>query len=794
MDAPTTIKSSSEPSPANDDVATDMRFGAAKFGLGASIQRLEDVTFITGAGRYTDDVDRPGQLHGAVVRSPHANASFTIADVEAAKAAPGVKLVLTGADVPHLKALRTGAQRKEPDGSRRETRDIPILCEDAAHFVGDAVAFVVAETAAQAKDAAELVEIEWSDREACVGTAHALDADAPLVWPELGTNSAYTNRLGSADDTDAAFECAARTTTIKFRNNRLVANYLETRASNAEVDGASGRIVLTVGSQGVHALRDTLCETFGLGKDELRVVTPDVGGGFGTKIFCYREYALVVEAARRLRAPVKWTGERTEHFLADSHGRDNAVEASMAMDEDGRFIGLRIHLVANMGAYLHAEGPGIPYIGATMSPGIYGIPAADVFIEGVYTNTPPVDAYRGAGRPEAAYLIERLVDECGRDTGLGPVEIRRRNFIAPDAFPYRTAVGRTYERCEFDGHMTRALELADWDGFEARRAESAREGRYRGIGLATYIEACAFAGSEPAYMELMDDGSVELRIGTQTNGQGHETAYAQIAAEHLGVPMERIRTRQGDTDELDEGGGTGGSRSVPLGGASVNRASKALAQKIRRIASDRLEVAESDVELADGVARVVGTDKQMPMQEIAAAAASRDDLRADGVFKQDQPTYPNGTHVVELEVDPATGSTELLRYTIVDDFGVTVNPLLLQGQVHGGIVQGIGQCLTEHAVFAEDGQPITASFMDYGVPRADLIPDFHFETRNVPSTTNALGIKGAGEAGTIGSCPAVMNALVNALFEVTGIRHIEMPATPGDLWTLLQGATRAAAE
>ena len=789
MDAPTPIK------PDNDDVATDLRFGAAKFGLGASIQRLEDETFITGAGRYTDDVDRPGQLHAVVVRSPYANASFTITDVEAARAAPGVHLVLTGADVGHLKPLRTDAQRREPGSAeKRPTRDIPILCEDAVHYVGDAVAFVVAETAARAKDAAELVAIDWTDRDACVGTAHALDADAPLVWPELETNRAYTNRLGNKGDTDGAFDRAARVTHIAFRNNRLVANYLETRAANAEVDEASGRIVLTAGSQGVHGLRDTLCDTCGLAKDELRVVTPDVGGGFGTKIFCYREYALVIEAARRLRRPVKWTGERTEHFLADSHGRDNAVRASMAMDEEGRFIGLRVHLIANMGAYLHAEGPGIPYIGATMSPGIYDIPAADVFIEGVYTNTPPTDAYRGAGRPEAAFLIERLVDECGRDTGLGPVEIRRRNFIAPDAFPYRTAVGRTYERSEFDGHMTRALEVADWDGFEARRAESARNGRYRGIGLATYIEACAFAGSEPAYMELMADGKVELRIGTQTNGQGHETAYAQIAAEHLGVPMERIVTRQGDTDELEEGGGTGGSRSVPLGGASVNRASKALAAKIKRIASDRLEVAEGDVELADGEARVVGTDKAMSMQEVAAAAPSRDDVRADGVFKQDQPTYPNGTHVVELEVDPATGSTELLRYTIVDDFGVTVNPLLLQGQVHGGTVQGIGQCLTEHAVFAEDGQPITASFMDYGVPRADLIPDFHFETRNVPSTTNALGIKGAGEAGTIGSCPAVMNALVNALVEPTGIRHIEMPATPGDLWTLLQGVRREAAE
>ena len=788
MDAPTPINAtaSGAPSPANDAAPR-------KFGLGASIQRLEDETFITGRGRYTDDVQRPGQLHAAVVRSPHASARFTIVDVEAAKAAPGVHLVLTGEDVADLKPLKTSSMKREPDGSKRPTRDIPILCAGDAHYVGDAVAFVVADTAAQAKDAAELVEVEWHPREACVGTARALDDGAPLVWPELETNFAYSNEMGDRAATDAAFETAARTTTIRFRNNRLVANYIETRAANAEVDEASGRIILTLGTQGVHDVRNSLVRTLGIDKDALRVVTPDVGGGFGTKIFCYREYALVCEAARRLKRPVKWTCDRTEHFLTDSHGRDNAVEASMAMDADGRFLGLRIDLVANMGAYLHQEGPFIPYLGGTMATGVYDIPAAFVHITGVYTNTPPVDAYRGAGRPEAAFLIERLVDECARDLGIGPVEIRRRNFIAPDQFPYDTPVGRTYERCEFDGHLTRALELSDYAGFEARRADSARDGKYRGIGLATYIEACAFAGSEPAFLELKDDGTVELRIGTQSNGQGHATAYAQIAAEQLGVPMERIVTRQGDTDELDEGGGTGGSRSVPLGGPSVNRAAKALAQKIRKLASDRLEVAEGDIELVDGVARVVGTDKSLDLADIAARAESREDVKADGVFEQDQPTYPNGTHVVELEIDPATGSTELLRYTIVDDFGVTVNPLLLQGQVHGGAVQGIGQCLTEHAVFAEDGQPITASFMDYGVPRADLVPSFTFETRNVPSTTNALGIKGAGEAGTIGSCPAVMNALVSAL-EPTGIRHVEMPVTPGDLWTALQAARVEAAE
>ena len=518
-----------------------------------------------------------------------------------------------------------------------------------------------------------------------------------------------------------------------------------------------------------------------------------MGGGFGTKIFCYREYALVLEAAKRLGRPVKWTADRTEHFLTDTHGRDNVSEATMAMDADGRFLGLRVHTIANMGAYLHEHGPTIPMFGASMATGVYDIPAADVLITGVYTNTVPTDAYRGAGRPEAAFLIERLVDECAVDLGISPVELRRRNFIAPDAFPYDTAVGRTYEACEFDGHMTRALEIAEHETFEERRAAAARAGRYRGIGVSTYIEACAFAGSEPAFLELQADGTVRLRIGTQSNGQGHATAYAQLASDALGLDPSRIVMHQGDTDELESGGGTGGSRSVPLGGASVVRASEALAEKIKQLAADELEASAGDIELSDGATVVVGTDRSVSFADLAAKATDREQLRAEGVFKQSQPTFPNGTHVCELEVDPATGVAEILRYTIVDDFGAVVNPLLLQGQVHGGVVQGIGQCLSELATYDESGQPITASFMDYGVPRADLVPSFTFETRNVRSSTNAIGIKGAGEAGTIGSCPAVMNALVDALSPLA-IRDIPMPATPDVLWTLISGAERAAAE
>ncbi len=431
----------------------------------------------------------------------------------------------------------------------------------------------------------------------------------------------------------------------------------------------------------------------------------------------------------------------------------------------------------------------IPYVGATMSTGVYDIRALDVEIAGVYTNTCPVDAYRGAGRPEAAFLLEKLVDACARDLGIGPDEIRRRNFIKPEQFPYRTQTDRLYDVGEFDGHMTMAMERADWKGFGKRLAAAKAAGKIRGIGMATYIEACAFAGSEPAHVELNGDGTVTLKIGTQTNGQGHATAYAQFIAEKLNIPIDRIKTLQGDTDDLKSGGGTGGSRSIPLGGVSAARAGEALAEKIRKIAADELEASAADIELENGSARIVGTDRSITFAAIAKAAKQPDDLKGFGEFVQNEETYPNGTHICEVEIDPETGATEIVRYTIVDDFGVTVNPILLAGQVHGGVVQGIGQALTEDTVYGEDGQLLTASFMDYAMPRADTIPFFDFETRNVPSTTNAMGIKGAGEAGTIGAAPAALNAVTDALYRAYGIRHIEMPATPARIWSAIQAVS-----
>jgi len=760
-----------------------------KYGIGASVLRLEDQAFITGHGRYTDDMTPADTLHGYVLRSTFANARFTISSVDAASAAPGVHLVLTGADLAHLRDLKSTSMERQPDGTRAPTRDIPILCRDHVHYVGDAVAFIVADTRALAQDAADLIEVDYDGLDAAADTATALDPDAPLVWPELGTNRAFYYRHGDRAKAEAAFAKAAKVTRIEFRNNRLVANYIETRSALAEWKPDEDRFVLTTGSQGVHSMQKILANVFGIGRKQLRVVTPDVGGGFGTKMFAYREYALVIEAAKRLGRPVKWTGDRNEHFLTDAQGRDNVSVGQMAMDENGRFLALKVDVIANMGAYISQYGAEIPYTGTTMSTGVYDIQALDVEVLGVYTNTAPVDAYRGAGRPEAAFLVEKLVDACARDMGLGRDEIRRRNFIRPEQFPYRTQTKRLYDVGEFDGHMTAAMERAGWSSFEERLAASKKAGRIRGIGMATYIEACAFPGSEPAFVQLNGDGTVTLKIGTQTTGQGHATAYAQIVAEKLDMPIEKIVTRQGDTDDIEEGEGTGGSRSIPLGGVSASRAGEALAEKIRRIAADELEASPLDIELREGAARIVGTDRSIGYAEVAKAAKKPEDLQGMGDFVQDEATYPNGTHVCEVEIDPETGATEIVGYTIVDDFGVTVNPVLLAGQMHGGVAQGLGQALREDTVYGEDGQLLTASFMDYAMPRAADFPFFDFDTRNVPSTTNAMGIKGAGEAGTIGAAPAALNAVSDALWRAYGIGHIEMPATPARIWAAIQAAT-----
>ena len=763
----------------------------AKFGLGAAALRKEDQALITGHGHYVGDYTPVGTAHAVLLRSPIAAGRFTINDVEAARQAPGVRLVLTHQDIAHLNPLPCRAAMPQADGAPTDVPPHYMLAKDTVHHVGDPVAMVIADTPQEANDAVELIDVDWDQGEAVTDTAAALKDGAPLVWPEHGSNLAFRYAQGDRDATEAAFAKAARTVTLDLVNNRLVTNYMETRGCVAEYDPETGRYKLTAGTQGGHGMRDILGEILKEDGAKFRVVTPDVGGGFGTKIFVYAEYPLVLYAAQQLGRPVKWVSGRSEAFMSDSQGRDNVTTAELALDGDGKFLGLRVHLRAAMGGYLAQFGPFIPWVGTTMAPGVYDIPAMHVTIDGVFTNTLPVDAYRGAGRPEAAYTIERLVDEAARQTGIDRIALRRKNFIKPEQMPYVTAAGRTYDTGDFDGHMSRAMEVIEWDAFPEREAGSKARGMFRGIGLATYIEACAFPGSERAEVNLGDDGKVTLYIGTQSNGQGHATAYGQVIADKLGIDLSDVTVIQGDTDAVKTGGGTGGSRSIPLGVPSVGAASDDLGEKLKKLASDKLEASAEDLEFQSGAVRVVGTDKAVSFSELAASAP--EPLSGEADVKQSEPTFPNGTHACELEVDPDTGHVSILRYVIVDDFGVVVNPLLLEGQVHGGVVQGIGQALHERTVYDEDGQLITASFLDYALPRADDVPFFHFETRNIPSIHNAMGIKGAGEAGSIGSCGAIMNALVDALNRNVGVHHIDMPATPAILWDVINDASRKAA-
>ena len=753
-----------------------------KFGVGQALIRKEDDPLIRGAGRYVADYAPEDTGHAIVVRSPHAHARFRIADMARAKAMPGVRAVLAGTDTTYLGLMPCVVG---VPGQRMIVPPCPVLAIDEVHHVGDAVAFVVADTLDQARDAAEAIAIDWEPRPHVVGAEAALADGAPRVWPDRPGNLAFEVSFGDRKATEAAFAKAAQVVSLKLVNQRLVTNYLDTRGVVAEYDAARDHYTLTLGSQGSHAIRDVIgVQVMGLAPEQMRVVTPDVGGGFGTKLFAYREYALAAVAAKRTGRPVKWIADRTEHFLGDTQGRDNITTARLALDAQGRFLALDVDTIADMGAYLSTYAPYIPYIGAAMLPGVYDIPLCFIRVRAAYTNTVPVDAYRGAGRPEASYVIERLVDAAARETGIAPDEMRRRNFITPAQMPYATATGKTYDTGEFDGQMSRALELAGWKGFDHRVADAKKRGALRGIGISTYIEACGGMGPDTATLSLEQDGTIRLHVGTQTTGQGHDTAYSQIIADHLTIPPDRVRMLQGDTQHIATGTGTGGSSSIPAGGNSVAMAAAKLADQLKDVAADALEAAPRDLEFSDGGIRIAGTDRAMSLAAIATyPKAAPEKLRAADAFTPRAPTYPNGTHVAEIEIDEATGRTEIVNYVIVDDFGVSLNPLLLEGQVHGGTVQGIGQALMEDTVYDPDsGQLLTASLMDYALPRAADVPRFTFETRNVPCKVNPLGVKGAGEAGAIGSCPALMNAVIDALWRGHRIDHLDMPATPERIW------------
>jgi carbon-monoxide dehydrogenase large subunit len=756
-----------------------------KFGVGQSVLRKEDDALIRGKGRYTDDHAPAAMMHALVLRSPHAHAKFTV-DASRARGLPGVATILTADDVKDLGGL--------PCLFNLEVNPFtgppyPILAAGEVRHVGDAVAFVVADTIDRARDAVEAIEVDWTPRPAAVGVVNAVKKGAPQVWPDHAGNVLFDVPIGDKKATEAAFAKAHAVAEISIVNPRIVTNFMETRAVLCEYDVKRDHLTLTIGSQGSHRLRDILCQNIlKIPVEKMRVICPDVGGGFGTKLFPYREYALAAFAARKLRKTVKWAADRADHFMGDAQGRDNVTTARMALAEDGKFLGMDVDLIGDMGAYLSTFGPYIPHGGAGMLPGLYDIQAFHCRVRTVFTHTVPVDAYRGAGRPEAAYVVERLVDASARKLGMTPDAIRRKNFITPRSMPYKTATGKIYDSGDFTAHMKRAMEIAHWKEFPKRAKAAKKKGLVRGIGLGTYVEVCGTMGEETANVALDPNGDVTILIGTQSSGQGHQTAYAQIVAEQFGLAPERVNVFQGDTDRIATGLGTGGSASIPTGGVSVERATRTLGTNLREIAADALETSAADLEISDGTVRIAGTDRAISFADLAKRPGiDPSKLNASATFAAADGTFPNGTHLAEVEIDPATGKIEIVNYIIVDDFGVTLNPLLLAGQVHGGAMQGIGQALMEQAVYdPKDGQLVTGTFMDYALPRAADGPAFVFETHNVPCKTNPLGVKGAGEAGAIGSCPAVVNAIIDGLWREYKIDHIDMPATAERVWIAIR--------
>ena len=780
----------------------------AKFGIGQSVRRLEDPRLLVGGGRYTDDTRLEGQpaVRAYVLRSPHAHADIRRIDTAAARKAPGVLLVFTGedvkkagfGDVPCIVPL------ENRDGTPRGDTPRPMLAQDRVRHVGDPVALVVAETLEQARDAAELIEVDYAPRPHVVGTFEAAQPGAPLVHDHIKNNIVFDWAMGDQAATEAAFARADRVVALQIVNQRLVVNSMEPRGAICTYDAGDDRSTLWLSSQGVHMIRPVVADMIlKIGSPKLRVRTGDVGGGFGMKIFVHPEYPLVVWASRTLKRTVKWIPDRQEAFQSDVQGRDHVSVAEMALDKECRFIGCRITTHAALGAYLNHFSVFIPTLaGSSMLVGLYQTPAAYIHVKGVMTNTVPTDAYRGAGRPEAAYLLERFVDHIARETGLAPDEIRARNLIKPAQIPFQTALGDTYDFGHFEAVMRKGMEKADWKGFPGRRAAALARGRWRGIGMATYVEKCGGGPPETAVAKFGDDDTVTIFVGNQSNGQGQETAIRQIASARLGIDAERIHFVQGDSDTVPEGM-TGGSRMVSVAGAATLGVADKIIAKGKLVAASAMEASAADIEYGDGAFGIVGTDRKMSLFEVARAARDPRHVPAgeqpglDDEFTRTPAadTFPNGCHICELEIDPDTGSLEIVNYSVVDDFGAALNPLLLQGQVHGGIGQGVGQALTEKTVYdPESGQLLSGSLMDYALPRADVVPHVDFDLHNSPCTTNPLGVKGAGEAGAIGAPPAVVNAIVDAIYPHTGVKHVDMPVTASSLWaTIAAHRTRKAA-
>jgi carbon-monoxide dehydrogenase large subunit len=785
-------------------------------GIGAPVRRKEDQRFITGKGQYTDDINRPGQTYAYFVRSPHAHANIRKIDTSAARKKPGCLAVFTGEDVAADKvgALFCGWMITSKDGSPMKAGTHPVLALGKVRYVGDHVALVVAETLAQAKDAAEAVVVDYEELPAAADVATAQNAGQPQVQADAPGNTVYQWHLGDKVATDAAFSAARHVTRIDLVNNRLIPNAIEPRAAIAEYDSGTESFTLHTTSQNPHVIRLALSAFIGIAPEhKLRVIAPDVGGGFGSKIFLYAEETACIWGAKKVGRPIKWTAERSESFLADAHGRDHVTTAELALDGDGKILAMRVSTKANLGAYLSTFASSVPtYLYAPLLSGQYNIPAIYCEVDGVYTNTAPVDAYRGAGRPEATFVVERLVEVAARQTGQDPAEFRRKNFI--QSFPHQTPVIMAYDAGDYGACLDKALELADYRGLAARKAASERKGLKRGLGFSAYIEACGIAPSqavgslgagvglwESAEVRVNPTGSVEVLTGSHSHGQGHETTFAQLVSQRLGVPIDQVTVVHGDTDKVQFGMGTYGSRSGAVGMSAIYRAIDKVIVKAKKVAGFVLEVAEDTVDFNDGIFSSKATNKTLTFPEVAlqayiahkfTGAQLEPGLKEGAFYDPTNFTFPSGVHICELEIDPETGKTRIDRWTAVDDFGVLVNPMIVEGQVHGGVAQGVGQALLEGAHYdKKTGQLVTASFMDYAMPHADDLPPIQIATTSTPCPSNPLGIKGCGEAGAIAAPAAVINAITDAL----GHEDVVMPATPQTVWRAAQRSpARMAAE
>ena len=778
-------------------------------GIGARVTRKEDKRFITGGGRYVDDMVVPGMKHAAFVRSPYAHADIKKIDIKTAEGMPGVIAVLTG---KQLKAdgignLICGWMIHSKDGSPMKMGAWSPLAVDRVRYVGDAVVIVVAETKGQARDAAEAVDVTYKERKAVIDASEALKKGAPQLHPEAEGNLIFDWEIGDGKATDAALQAAAHVTKVTIHNNRLVPNAMEPRAALGHYDKAEDHYTCWTTSQNPHVARLVMSAFYNVApENKLRVIAPDVGGGFGSKIYIYPEEIVCLWASKRAGVPVKWVADRTESFLTDAHGRDHVSEVEMAFDKNNRIIGLKVDTIANLGAYMSLFSSCVPtYLYATLLSGQYNIPAIHANVRTVYTNTAPVDAYRGAGRPEATYLLERTMEIAARELGVSPADLRRTNFITQ--FPHQTPVIMNYDAGDYAASLDAAMKQADYAGFAKRKAAAAKKGKLRGIGMSCYIEACGIAPSaavgslgagvglwESAEVRVNAVGTIEVLTGSHSHGQGHETTFAQLVNSRFGVPLDSVSIVHGDTDKVQMGMGTYGSRSGAVGMSAVVKALDKVEAKAKKIAAHLLEADEGDIVIENGALKVAGTDKSVPWFQMALAAYTAHNLpsgmepglKETAFYDPSNFTFPAGCYICEVEVDPETGRTDIVQFVAADDFGNIINPMIVEGQVHGGIAQGVGQALLEGAVYDAGGQLLTASYMDYTMPRADDLPSFQVSTTNTPCPGNPLGIKGCGEAGAIGSPPAVMNAITDAL----GHDNLNMPATPGRVWAALRAGTK----